>query len=783
MSRLFSAGAGMPTPASAPAAPAMGHSVPLPHQLPHDPRLKNYQTTYDPQLDPTHRSNEMHRRYELEKRQDTADPRTAPDYCPRKPRRRAREQLEQCVYAYDKNSVGPPPPRELVIHGLSPRTMPAAILQHCRAFGRVEASELKVDPQTGESIGIFWLKYAAELGAQAPSGAKYGYEAARAAKEALSGSRIGPSVVTAELDTDKERYVRMYRTELGKRYPPKAVIEARKAEARRAARREEERKEEAQREVRREPRREEVRRSRWDVGSRDAKSTVLYGKRDAAPRMSRYDIDIHERLAKLGRSYIFVPRVSVDDAAVKERFRAFSPVLFERGDDGWYVGFEDDVAVRCQRVLNDVRVGGQLLRLEVHNPQRPSRTEAKPAPPKKTHWTPEELQEEAMQKIMSELEVLFLRDVKNRIVAPRIAEFLRPDGVGGVKLAEHRERQERDVRPSVAGALPSFRKVTLDPIPRKPGAPPSEPRKPKRATIDYSDDSDEEPDQKPQTKTQTEQQRHKQAPEQDNEPVPDVRAAGIVCDDEEAYFLKVALEKEARGQELPPLEDDSDEDDMCHRSGSARAEGFYKIPPERKAAHLPDRNRAIVEPRVSSLASARNNRADSRRLAHDIEQHKRETLGDTDILKFNQLRTRKKQLRFAKSPIHDWGLYAMEVIPPGDMVIEYVGEIVRQQVADHREKMYERAGNFSTYLFRVDDDIVVDATMKGNIARLMNHCCTPNCTAKILTVNGEKRIGIFAKQQILPGQELTYDYKFQASAGDEDAIPCLCGSPACRRFL
>ena len=26
-------------------------------------------------------------------------------------------------------------------------------------------------------------------------------------------------------------------------------------------------------------------------------------------------------------------------------------------------------------------------------------------------------------------------------------------------------------------------------------------------------------------------------------------------------------------------------------------------------------------------------------------------------------------------------------------------------------------------------------------------------------MNGEKRIGIFAKQQILPGQELTYDYK------------------------
>ena len=92
-----------------------------------------------------------------------------------------------------------------------------------------------------------------------------------------------------------------------------------------------------------------------------------------------------------------------------------------------------------------------------------------------------------------------------------------------------------------------------------------------------------------------------------------------------------------------------------------------------------------------SLASARNNRADSRRLALDIEQNRRETLADTDILHVNQLQTRKKQLRFTKSPIHDWGLFAMEPISAGDMVIEYVGEVVRQQVADHREKMYERS--------------------------------------------------------------------------------------------
>lgn len=658
MSRQYFAGAGVSFDTAAPAMSNDILNVPLPHEIPPDARIRSYQTTYDPQLDPAHRGNEMHRRYELDVRQITTDPRVAPGVNQKKPRRRARQQLEQCTFVFDKNSVGPPPPRELVIHGLSPLTTPAVILQQCRAFGRVEASELKVDPQTGESIGIFWLRYTSDDG----------HEMAKTARHAISGSRVGPSVVTAILDTEKEHYVRMYRTELGKRYPPKAVLDARKAEARKAeARKVDEKREEARCATvaqRSEPRQ----RSRWDVGStREAASrAVFYGKRDTGPRMSEQTAGIHERLASLSHSYVFVPYVPVNDSAVLERFRAFTPVLFERGDGGWYIGFKEEVAAKCQRVLNGVRINGQTLRLDVHTPQRATRSEVQKPQPQKTHWTLEELQAEVVHKLLSELEALFLRDVKNRVVAPRIAAFLRSEGTGGRKLAEHRERQERNVRPAVVGALPSFSKMALDPIPRVPGAPPAVPRKPKRVSIDYSDDSEDEE-------------------------VPDVRASGIVQDEEDAYLLKLALERESRGEPLPPFEDGSDDDDMAHVSGCARAEGFYRIPASRKAAHLPDRNRAVVGTTVSSLASARNNRADSRRLALDIEQHKRETLTDTDILKFNQLRTRKKQLRFAKSPIHDWGLYAMEVIPPGDMVIEYVGEIVRQQVADHREKMYERA--------------------------------------------------------------------------------------------
>ena len=57
----------------------------------------------------------------------------------------------------------------------------------------------------------------------------------------------------------------------------------------------------------------------------------------------------------------------------------------------------------------------------------------------------------------------------------------------------------------------------------------------------------------------------------------------------------------------------------------------------------------------------------------------------------------------------------MERISRGEMVIEYVGEVIRAQVAEKREKAYERQGIGSSYLFRIDEDLVVDATKKGNL--------------------------------------------------------------------
>ncbi|KAL1841026.1 hypothetical protein VTK73DRAFT_3600 [Phialemonium thermophilum] len=125
----------------------------------------------------------------------------------------------------------------------------------------------------------------------------------------------------------------------------------------------------------------------------------------------------------------------------------------------------------------------------------------------------------------------------------------------------------------------------------------------------------------------------------------------------------------------------------------------------------------------------------------------------------------------------------MENIPKDDMIIEYVGEEVRQQIAEIRENRYLKSGIGSSYLFRIDDNTVIDATKKGGIARFINHSCMPNCTAKIIKVEGSKRIVIYALRDIAQNEELTYDYKFEREIGSLDRIPCLCGTAACKGFL
>lgn len=49
----------------------------------------------------------------------------------------------------------------------------------------------------------------------------------------------------------------------------------------------------------------------------------------------------------------------------------------------------------------------------------------------------------------------------------------------------------------------------------------------------------------------------------------------------------------------------------------------------------------------------------------------------------------------------------------------------------------------------------------------------PNCYTKVITVDGQKKIFIYAKRHIAAGEEITYNYKFPL---EEKKIPCNCGS-------
>ncbi|XP_020090722.1 histone-lysine N-methyltransferase ATXR7 isoform X2 [Ananas comosus] len=167
--------------------------------------------------------------------------------------------------------------------------------------------------------------------------------------------------------------------------------------------------------------------------------------------------------------------------------------------------------------------------------------------------------------------------------------------------------------------------------------------------------------------------------------------------------------------------------------------------------------------------SARTNRVKLRNLLAAAE--------GAELLKINQLKARKKRLCFQRSKIHDWGLVALEPIDAEDFVIEYVGELIRRQISDIREHQYEKMGIGSSYLFRLDDGYVVDATKRGGLARFINHSCEPNCYTKVITVEGQKKIFIYAKRHISAGEELTYNYKFPL---EEQKIPCNCGSRRCR---
>jgi len=145
-------------------------------------------------------------------------------------------------------------------------------------------------------------------------------------------------------------------------------------------------------------------------------------------------------------------------------------------------------------------------------------------------------------------------------------------------------------------------------------------------------------------------------------------------------------------------------------------------------------------------------------------------------MKYRLSKTQPKRVEVGPSKIHRNGLFTHEDLGASDIVIEYVGERIRNKVADKREVVYEQKGIGDCYLFRLDKEYIIDATFNGNKARYLNHSCDANCSARIITVQAQKHIIICANRAIKSGEELTYNYNFDYEA---EKIECFCGALNC----
>ena len=172
--------------------------------------------------------------------------------------------------------------------------------------------------------------------------------------------------------------------------------------------------------------------------------------------------------------------------------------------------------------------------------------------------------------------------------------------------------------------------------------------------------------------------------------------------------------------------------------------------------------------------------------------------------------------------VKGWGLRATADMEAGVFVIEYLGEVINNKECkrriDKEDKRAERsrkqallqdqhsknkkakttaapverkeggggsvddgAPRSNYYFMAVVDDVILDASSKGSIARFINHSCDANCVIQKWTVGDELRIGIFTQRKIRQGEELSIDYKYDRIGLHYQ--PCYCGSHNCAQWI
>lgn len=123
------------------------------------------------------------------------------------------------------------------------------------------------------------------------------------------------------------------------------------------------------------------------------------------------------------------------------------------------------------------------------------------------------------------------------------------------------------------------------------------------------------------------------------------------------------------------------------------------------------------------------------------------------------------------SPIHGRGVFAARPIPAGARILEYTGEKIT-----HRESLVRCQAN-NQCIFHLNEHFAIDGSAEGNMARFINHSCSPNCEAELV----DGHLYITALRDLMAGEELCFNYGYDLV--DYREHPCHCGSGNCAGFI
>ncbi len=94
----------------------------------------------------------------------------------------------------------------------------------------------------------------------------------------------------------------------------------------------------------------------------------------------------------------------------------------------------------------------------------------------------------------------------------------------------------------------------------------------------------------------------------------------------------------------------------------------------------------------------------------NLERTMSTNINETDLplaMKFRNFKSKMPKVTIGPSAIHRNGLFALQSFQPGQIVIEYVGELITNKIADFRETEYNFKGFGDCYMFRLDKNQIV----------------------------------------------------------------------------